>query len=117
MLYSQSKLQTTLENEMANFYYYAVNTYYLSNEFAFRTVKYQDQGLAGETKLAMSVRKDQSLAILQHKKQIRLMNSLLYATVNTYPNSNENSRNVPSVLRKFAGCYQKLEFEAFFTGF
>ena len=120
MLYSQSKLQTTLENEMANFYYYAVNTYYLSNEFAFRTVKYQDQGLAGETKLAMSVRKDQSLAILQHKKQIRLMISLLYATVNTYRTltkilgmSRAFCENLPVVIRNWNSKHFSLVFDNF----
>ena len=54
------------------------NTYYLLNEFAFRTVRYQDQCPEVRTELAKSMRKDRDLNILQHEKQSRLINSLLY---------------------------------------
>ena len=46
-------------------------------EFAFRTVRYQDQGPG--TELARSVRKDRGLNILQYEKQTQLLNSLLDA--------------------------------------
>ena len=40
--------------------------YYLLTEFAFRTVRYLDQGPEVRTELAMSVRKDRGLNILQY---------------------------------------------------
>ena len=56
-------------------YHLPSNNYYLLTEFAFRTVRYQDQGLRAE--LARSVRKDRGLNILQYEKQTRLINNLL----------------------------------------
>ena len=53
------------------------NNYYLLTEFAFRTVRYQDQGPEVWTELARSVRKDRGLNILQYEKQTKLINSLL----------------------------------------
>ena len=53
------------------------NNYYLLTEFAFRTVRYQDQGPEVRTELARSVRKDRGLNILQYEKQTRLINGLL----------------------------------------
>ena len=51
--------------------------YYLLTEFAFRTVRYLDQGPEVRTELARSVSKDRGLNILQYEKQTRLINSLL----------------------------------------
>ena len=50
--------------------------YYLLTEFAFRTVRYEDQGPEVRTELARSVRKNRGLNILQYEKQTRLINSL-----------------------------------------
>ena len=55
------------------------NNYYLLTEFAFRTVRYQDQGPEVRTELERSVRKDRGLNILQYEKETRLINSLLMA--------------------------------------
>ena len=55
----------------------SVTNYYLLTEFAFRTVRYQDQGPEVRTELARSLRKDRGLNILQYEKQTRLINSLL----------------------------------------
>ena len=52
---------------------------YLLTEFAFRSVRYQDQGPEVRTELARSVRYDRGLNILQYEKQIWLINSLLMA--------------------------------------
>ena len=51
--------------------------YYLLTEFAFRTVRYYDEGPEVRTELARSVRRDRGLNILQYEKQTRLINSLL----------------------------------------
>ena len=52
------------------------SNYYLLTEFAFRTIRYQDQGPEVRTELARSVRKNRGLNILQYEKQTRLINSL-----------------------------------------
>ena len=73
----------------------------LLTEFAFRTVKYLDQGLAVRTELARSVCKDPSLNILLCVKQTRLINNLLYDTVNICQESTENARNLTTIFQKF----------------
>ena len=61
------------------------NTYYLLADFAFHTVKYQEQSLM------VCLCKDQGLLnILQYKKQNQLINSLFNATSNVYRKSIEN---------------------------
>ena len=75
------------------------STYYLLTEFAFRTVRYQDQGAEVRTELARSVR-DRSLNILQYEKQTRLINSLL---------DGQEMRNGKPSLKSFCDLGLKLE--------
>ena len=67
--------------------------YYLLTELVFRTVKYQDQGLAARTELPRSMRKGLGLNISQYKKHARLINSLLYAEVKIFRKFSESTEN------------------------
>ena len=74
--------------------------YYLLTEFAFRTVRYYDQGSEVQTELARSMRKDRGLNILQYEKQTRLINSLL---------DGQEMRNGKPSLKSFCDLGLKLK--------
>ena len=81
-------------------YQLAYNNYYLLTEFAFRTVRYYNQGPEVRTELARSVRKDRGLNILQYEKQTRLINSL---------SEGQEMRNGKPSLKSFRDLGLKLE--------